>query len=44
MSYDFTAFKEEILMVKMFTVCMFSVIPFTYFAILQDTIILFYIC
>jgi len=42
MSYDFTAIKEEILMGKMFTICMFSVISYTYFAILQDTIILFY--
>jgi len=35
----------KILMVKMFTVCMFSVISFIYeyFAILEDTIILFYI-
>jgi hypothetical protein len=42
MSYDFTAIKEEILMGKMFTIRMFSVISYTYFAILQDTIILFY--
>ena len=42
MSYDLIANKEDILMIRMFTVCMFSVISYTYFVILQDTIILFY--
>jgi len=42
MSYDLTANKEEILMIPKFTVCIFSVISYIYFAILQDTIILFY--